>query len=138
VGAAHASPTAGDGEKDLGEVGKEELLLFGSEHEVAVVLGLRGESGEDAAADAEVGVAHVGAFFGARKGEGESAKVVGGHDCGSRNKSARSEDLEKILNQLLPRHFEVVRNVTQYLRNGPNLQRGVRRDSDVVFATHLI
>jgi len=79
VGAAHSAPAAGDGEEDVGEVGDEELLLLGGEHEIAVALGLRGEGGEDSTVDAKVGVAHVGAFFGAGKSESDSAKVVGGH-----------------------------------------------------------
>ena len=99
MGAAHSAPATGDREKDVGEVGDEELLLLRSEHEVAVALGLRGEGGEDSAADAEVGVAHVGAFFSARKSEGESAKVVGSHDCSSRNKLAGSKKLEKVISK---------------------------------------
>ena len=38
-----------------------------------------GESGEDVSADAEVGSAHVGTFFGTFEGEGDTAEVGGSH-----------------------------------------------------------
>jgi len=79
VGGAVASPAAFDGEEDVGGVGEEEGLLFRGEHEVAEAFFDGGEGGEDAAADAEVGCAHVGGFFGAGEGEGDAAEVGWGH-----------------------------------------------------------
>lgn len=79
VGHAHASPGAGDGKENFGEVQDEGLLLFEGKHEIAVALFRGGESGEDAAVDAEIGLAHVGRFFGAGEGEGGAAKVSDVH-----------------------------------------------------------
>src|SRR5215469_8845068 len=63
VGCAVASPTAGDGEEEVGLVGDEGLLQVGREHEVAVAELDGGERGEDVASDAEVGGSHVGTLF---------------------------------------------------------------------------
>jgi len=67
---ATAPPTAGNGNKDFGEIFDKGGLLFRGDHDVAVAEFGGGERGKDAAADAEVGGAHVGAFFGAEEGEG--------------------------------------------------------------------
>lgn len=79
VRCAASSPASGDGDEDLGEFFDEGGLLFGGDHDVAVAEFGGGEGGEDAAADAEVGGAHVGAFFGAGEGEGETAEVLDVH-----------------------------------------------------------
>ena len=60
-----SSPTTGYGDEDFGEFFDEGGLLFGGDHDVAVAEFGGGERGEDATADAEVGGAHVGGFFGA-------------------------------------------------------------------------
>ena len=82
MGHAHAAPAAVDGEEDFGEIFDEGGLLFEGEHEIAVALGGGSESGEDSAADAEVGLAHVGGFSGAFEAEGDAAEVVGVHGGG--------------------------------------------------------
>lgn len=79
VGHAHAAPAAGDGKKHFGEFGDERLLLLESEHEVAVTLLGGSERGEDAAVDAEVGLAHVGGFLDVGEGERDAAEVVEVH-----------------------------------------------------------
>ena len=80
---AAAAPAAGDGDEDFGEVFDECGLLFGSDHDVAVAEFRGGERGEDAAVDAEVGGTHMGAFFSAGEGEGETAEVVDVHEWAS-------------------------------------------------------
>lgn len=75
VGCAHAAPAGVDGKEELGSVGEEGCLGLRVEHEVAAALRLVGEGGEDAAADTEVGRAHMGGLFGSGKGEGEAAEV---------------------------------------------------------------
>lgn len=79
VGRAHAAPSAMNGEEDIGCFGDEVGLLPGREHEVSVTERFGGESGKDFAADAEVGRAHVRAFFGSVEAEGDAAKVSGSH-----------------------------------------------------------
>ncbi len=79
VGHAHASPATEDGEKEVWAVGEEVGLESGGKHEVAVAFVLRCESAEDAAADAEVGGAHVRTFFSIWEAQSEAAEVVGGH-----------------------------------------------------------
>jgi len=74
-----ASPAAGDGDEDFGEFFDKGGLLLGSDHDVAVAEFCGGEGGEDASADAKIRGAHVGAFFGARDGEGQAAEVVDVH-----------------------------------------------------------
>ncbi len=64
------------GEKDCGLLGDEGLLLLEGEFEDAVAFFLGGEGGEDAVVEAEVGVAHVRAFDGSGKLEGEAAEEV--------------------------------------------------------------
>jgi hypothetical protein len=81
-----------DGQEYLGLVGEEAGLNLGGEHEVAVALALRGERGEDAAANAEVGRAHVGALFCAFEAEGDAAEVVCGHGNYSATANARRRE----------------------------------------------
>ena len=78
VGHAHAAPAAGDGEEHFGEFGDEGLLLLESEHEIAVTLLGGSERGEDAAVDAEVGLAHVGGFLDVRGGRARCGGSRGG------------------------------------------------------------
>jgi len=79
VGHAYATPTAGNGEEDFGEFSDEGLLLLESEHEIAVALLGGSEGGEDAAADAEVGLAPMGGLFGSGKAEGDTAEIANIH-----------------------------------------------------------
>ena len=79
VRGAAASPAPGNGNEDFGEVFDESGLLLGSDHDVAVAEFGGSERGKDTAADAEVGAAHVGAFFGAGEGEGQAPEVVDVH-----------------------------------------------------------
>jgi hypothetical protein len=79
VGAAHLAPTAGDGEKNIGKILDEELLVLGGEHEVAVALIQGSQGGEDVSACAEVDGAEVRALFGVGEAEGDAAEVVGSH-----------------------------------------------------------
>jgi hypothetical protein len=79
VGHAHATPAAVNGEEDFWEFCDEVLLLFGGKHQVAVALLGGGQGGEDAAVDAEIGIAHVGGFFGAGERESDAAEVVEVH-----------------------------------------------------------
>ena len=79
VGHAHAAPTTGDGKKHFGEIGDESLLLFEGEHEIAVALLGGSKGGEDAAVDAEIGLAHMGGFFGTGETEGDAAEITDVH-----------------------------------------------------------
>ena len=79
VGHAHAAPATRDGEKDFGEIGDEGLLLFEGEHEIAIALLGGSESGEDAAVDTEIRLAHMGGFFGVGKAEGDAAEIADIH-----------------------------------------------------------
>ena len=77
---AVAAPAAFYGDEDFGHFFNESGgLLLWSDHDVAVALFCRGQGGEDSTADAEVGAAHVGGFFGAFEAEGDAAEVVGIH-----------------------------------------------------------
>src|SRR3954451_13780386 len=73
---AHSAPTAGDGEEHFRSLGDKRLLQLGGQHQVPEPEMLMGKSRKDAAADAEVGVAHVGALLGADKAKGEVSKIV--------------------------------------------------------------
>ena len=79
VGTAHAAPTARDREKNFGKFLDEGLLLFRSEHEIAVTLLGGGECGENAAVDAEVSRTHVGGFLGTRERECHATEIVDVH-----------------------------------------------------------
>lgn len=79
MGHAHASPTTMDGQENIGEFADKGGLLFGSEHEIAVAEMFGSESSEDPAADAEIGLTHVGAFFSAFEAKSNAAKVVAVH-----------------------------------------------------------
>lgn len=79
VGHAHASPAAGDGKENFREFFDEGLLLFEGEHEIAVALFHGSESGEDTAVDAEIGIAHVGRFFGTGEAKGDTAEITDVH-----------------------------------------------------------
>ena len=76
VSHAHAAPTTGNGKKYLGEFRDKGSLLLKSEHEVAITLLGGGEGGEDAAVDAEVGLAHMGGFLDVGEGERDAAEIV--------------------------------------------------------------
>ena len=76
---AIAAPASRDGEKDARKFGDESLLLGGVEHQVAVALLDRSERREDAAADAEVRSAHVGAFLSTCETQSDTAKVARVH-----------------------------------------------------------
>ena len=86
---ATAAPTTGNGDEDFGELFDKGGLLFRVDHDVAVAEFGGGERGKDAAADAEVGGAHVGAFFGAGEGEGYAAEIVDVHGWASSGILAR-------------------------------------------------
>lgn len=90
VGSAVAAPSTGDGKEDVWSFGDELRLNFGREHEVSVSLVLGGERGEDAAANAEIGGAHVRAFFGTFEAQGQPAEVSRSHeDASVADKSTR-------------------------------------------------
>src|ERR1700758_1515446 len=59
MGSSVTAPAAGDGDEDIRRLGDEGGLLLRGQEKVAVSLRLGGEGGEDAAADTEVGLAHV-------------------------------------------------------------------------------
>ena len=93
------APAAVHGEEDFWRVRDECRLLLRCKHQVAVALLRVGESGEDAAADTEVGCAHVRAFFCAFKPESDAAKVGWGHFAASSSPSNSSlSQLEKAEN----------------------------------------
>lgn len=77
----HASPAAGDGQKNLRRLADEVCLLLWREHQVSIALRLRRERGENPAAHAEVSRAHVRALFGALKAQSDAAKVCSCHRC---------------------------------------------------------
>jgi len=79
VGGSGFAPASVDGEENFGLFGYKVGLELGGEHDVAIAFCLMRQGGEDAIADAEIGVAHVGGFFGSREGQGESAEVGWGH-----------------------------------------------------------
>jgi hypothetical protein len=79
MGPTGAAPSAVDREEGRRAFGDEFRLLFGAELQIAVAFLLGCQRGEDPAADAEVGVAHVGAFFNSLQAESDTAKVVGSH-----------------------------------------------------------
>ena len=56
-------PSAGDGNENVGQFLDECRLLLRRQHQVAVALGYRRERRKNSAANPEVGVAHVRAFF---------------------------------------------------------------------------
>ncbi len=80
MGCAVAAPAAFYGDEDFGQFFDEGGLLLWGDHDVAVALFYGGQGGENSIADAEVGVAHVGGFFGALEAEGDAAEVVDVHD----------------------------------------------------------
>ena len=75
VGHAHASPAAGDGEKEFGHFFNEGGLLLYREYQVAIALFRRSQRREDSAVHAKVRLAHVRALFGAGQTQRNSAKV---------------------------------------------------------------
>src|SRR5581483_1911321 len=60
---SRAAPATVDRQEDVGHLADEVSLLLRGEHQVSVSLLLRGESGEDSASNAEIGGAHMRAFF---------------------------------------------------------------------------
>ena len=62
VGHAHATPAALDGGEGAWLLGYKGLLLLWCELDDSATSFLAGERGEDAVVEAEVGMAHVGAF----------------------------------------------------------------------------
>lgn len=78
------APTAVYGKKNLRHLLDKRGLLFGSDHQVAVALLGRRQSGENPATDAEVRCAHMGAFFCTFKAESYATEVFYGHgeSCG--------------------------------------------------------
>ncbi len=79
VRGAIAAPSTLNRDEHFGEFFDEGGLLLGCEHQVAVALFAGRESGEDSAANAEVGTPHMGIFFGAFEAEGDAAEVVDVH-----------------------------------------------------------
>ena len=79
VGCAHSSPATVDRQEKIRHFLDEHGLPFGIEHEIAVTLIGRGESGEDTATDPEIDGSHVGAFFGAFEAEGDAMEIGGCH-----------------------------------------------------------
>src|SRR6266567_4077083 len=75
MSSAVPSPSAGNWNEDIRLVCHECRLLFGSEHQVAVTLALRGEGGKDAAAHAEIRCAHMRTFFGTFKAQSDATKI---------------------------------------------------------------
>src|SRR5436305_7002992 len=73
-GGALASPAAGDG-LEGGGIGPDEIVLLFERklHHAPGFIGV-GESGENLAGNAEIGMSHVRAFFRLREGEREFAK----------------------------------------------------------------
>jgi hypothetical protein len=53
------APTARDGQKNFRGLGHEFSLPFRREHEVAIAFALMSQCGEDAAANSEIGGAHM-------------------------------------------------------------------------------
>src|SRR3954447_15686041 len=77
---AHPAPTAGDGEEHFPSLGDKQLLQLGGQNQVPEPEMLMGKSRKDAAAYAEVGSAHVGAFLGAVKAKGDVSKIACVHE----------------------------------------------------------
>lgn len=75
-GHTHSTPAALYRFEDGWHLGDEGLLLLDGELEGAQSSALRGEGGEDAVVDAEVGIAHVRAFAGLGQREGQLAKEI--------------------------------------------------------------
>lgn len=74
-----SAPASCDWDEYIGLLGDERGLLLRSEHQVSIALTDGGEPGEDAATDAEIGRAHMGAFLGAFKAQGDSSENFGCH-----------------------------------------------------------
>jgi hypothetical protein len=72
----HSSPSARDGNENLGQFVDERRLLLRREHQVAVALLLRSERRKNSAAHPEVRVTHVGTFFGTFKAKGDPSEIV--------------------------------------------------------------
>ena len=70
-------PTPRNGEEEVGLFRDEIRLLLQREHQVSVALFLRCESGEDSAANAEIGPPHVRALFRAGEAQRNPAKIGG-------------------------------------------------------------
>jgi hypothetical protein len=79
MGRSHPAPSAFDGQKNFRQLPDEVGLHFRREHQVAVALILRGERGEDPAADAEIRGSHVGSFFSAIESECDTAEIGSVH-----------------------------------------------------------
>jgi hypothetical protein len=77
-----ASPSAFDWGEHAGFVVVEFFLLLGGEFDHGPGFVRVAESGEDFAADAEVGMVHVGSFFGSGVGEARLAELFGGYGQG--------------------------------------------------------
>ena len=75
VGHSHAAPTSVDGQEDVGQFLDEGCLLLGRDHQISIAELGRSERGENAAADTEIGLAHVRALFGAFEAESDTAEI---------------------------------------------------------------
>src|SRR5437899_2913609 len=75
MGLSHPPPSPGNGPEPLGQLSDNLRLLFRLQHQVAIALLMRGESGEDPAPDTKIGRTHVRALFRARQAQRNPAKI---------------------------------------------------------------